>query len=105
VVIPAWASPRPKVTPKKKRKAETAAFMLVAEAPPDLMCSWKRRRSSAVAASGERPKKTVKFLTAVRYPRWVVAVKPRTVMSSIMRRRNGLPGGLIDWSVMGLLLS
>ena len=28
-----------RVTPKKKRKAETAAFMLVAEAPLDLMCS------------------------------------------------------------------
>ena len=35
------------------------------------------------------------------YPRWVAAVRPRTVMSSIMRRRNGL----IALSVMGLLLS
>ncbi len=39
IVIPACASPRLKVTPKKKRKAETAAFMEVAEAPFDLMCS------------------------------------------------------------------
>jgi hypothetical protein len=75
--------------------------MVVAEAPCDLMCSWKRRKSSAVARSGERPKKTAKFLTAVMYPRWVQAVKPRTVMSSIMRKRNGL----MLLSVMGLLLS
>ncbi len=34
------ASSRPSVTPKKKRKPETAVFMLVAEAPADLMCSW-----------------------------------------------------------------
>ena len=40
VVIPWLASFRPRVTPKKKRKADTAAFMEVAEAPPDLMCSW-----------------------------------------------------------------
>jgi hypothetical protein len=39
VVIPACASPRPSVTPKKKRKADTAAFMLVAEAPMDRMYS------------------------------------------------------------------
>jgi hypothetical protein len=31
VVIPTCASPRPRVTPKKKRKAETAAFMEVEE--------------------------------------------------------------------------
>ncbi len=49
LVIPTSASPRPKLTPKKKRKAETAAFMLVAEAPSSLICSWKRRRSSALA--------------------------------------------------------
>ena len=36
---PTCASPRPSVTVKKKRKADTAAFMLVAEAPMDLMCS------------------------------------------------------------------
>ncbi len=36
-----WAGrpSRPSVVPKKKRKAETAAFMLVAEAPMDRMCS------------------------------------------------------------------
>jgi hypothetical protein len=38
-VSPTAASSRPSVTPKKKRKPETAAFMLVAEAPADLMCS------------------------------------------------------------------
>jgi hypothetical protein len=39
VVIPTCASSRPRVTVNKKRKAETAAFMVVAEAPLDLMCS------------------------------------------------------------------
>ena len=43
----------------------------------------------------------MKFFTAAMYPRCVHAVKPRTSMSSIMRRRNGL----IALSVMGLLLS
>jgi hypothetical protein len=43
----------------------------------------------------------VKFLTAVMYPHRVLAVKPRTVMSSIMRRSKGL----MLLSVMGLLLS
>jgi hypothetical protein len=42
----------------------------------------------------------VNLLTAAMYPRCVQAVKPRTVMSSIMRRRNGL----MVSSVMGLLL-
>ena len=36
------------------------------------------------------------------YPRCVQAVKPRTVMSSIMRWRNGLM--VLSLSVMGLLL-
>jgi hypothetical protein len=43
----------------------------------------------------------VKVLTAAIYPCWVQAVKPRTVMSSIMRRHNGLTAQ----SVMGVLLS
>ncbi len=33
------ASSRPSVTVKKKRKAKTAAFLEIAEAPLDLMCS------------------------------------------------------------------
>ncbi len=40
LVIPARASSRPRVIMKKNGKAETAAFMLVAETPPDLMYSW-----------------------------------------------------------------
>jgi hypothetical protein len=40
VVMAVCASLRPRVTPKKKRKAETAAFMLVAVAPCDHMCTW-----------------------------------------------------------------
>ncbi len=39
VIIPTRAPPRPSVTPKKKRKAETPAFMAVAEAPLDRRCS------------------------------------------------------------------
>ena len=38
-LIGAAASRRPSVTVKKKRKADTAALMPVAEAPPDRMCS------------------------------------------------------------------
>jgi len=38
-VIATCASPRPSVSVKKKRKAETAVSVLVAEAPMDLMCS------------------------------------------------------------------
>ncbi len=39
VVIHAAASRRPSVTVKKKRKAETAAFIDRAEAPLERMCS------------------------------------------------------------------
>ena len=59
--------------------------------------------------------KAVKSLTARMYPVWVLGAKPRTVMSSIMRRHNGPPAGLpgrlpaglmvLSLSVMGLLLS
>jgi hypothetical protein len=43
----------------------------------------------------------VKFLTLCRVSCWVFGANFRIVMSSIMRRRNGL----IVWSVMGKLLS
>jgi hypothetical protein len=39
VVMAAFASPRPSVTPKKKRQADTAALMEIADAQPVLMCS------------------------------------------------------------------
>ncbi len=39
VAIAACASLRPSVTPKKKRKADTAAFMPVAEDPRERRCS------------------------------------------------------------------
>ena len=46
-----------------------------------------------VAVSGERPRKAVKVLDVRGCSRWrVVALKLRTVMSSIMRRRSGLMG-------------
>jgi hypothetical protein len=59
--------------------------------------------SSAPDWSGERPKKAVKSLVARMYPCCVLTVKSRTVMSSVMRRRNGPPAGLMVLSVMGLL--
>jgi hypothetical protein len=40
---------------KKKRRAETALLMLGGCMPVRAWCSCNRRRSSAVAVSGERP--------------------------------------------------
>jgi len=56
-------SGRSSVTVKKKRRAETAPLMLGACMPLRVWCSWKRRRSSAVAVSGERPMKAAKART------------------------------------------
>jgi hypothetical protein len=39
---------------KKKRRAETALLTLGGCMPVCVWCNWKRRRSSAVAVSGER---------------------------------------------------
>jgi hypothetical protein len=50
-------SGRSSVTVKKKRRVETALLMLGGCMPLCVWCSWKRRRSSAVAVSGERPMK------------------------------------------------
>src|SRR5215472_2840034 len=47
-------SGRSSVTVKKKRSAETELLMLGACMPIRVWCSWNRRRSSAVAVSGER---------------------------------------------------
>jgi hypothetical protein len=47
-------SGRSSVTVKKKRRAETALLMLGGCMPIRVWCSWKRRRSSAVAVSGDR---------------------------------------------------
>ena len=47
-------SARSSVTLKKKRKAETALLTLGGCMPLCVWCSWKRRRSSAVAVSGDR---------------------------------------------------
>ena len=52
-------SDRSSVTVKKKRKAETALLMLGGYIPICVWCSWKRRRSSAVAVSGDRRIKAV----------------------------------------------
>jgi hypothetical protein len=56
-------SGRSSVTVKKKRRAETAVLMLGGCIPFCLWCSWKRRRSSAVAVSGERPIKAANART------------------------------------------
>ena len=51
-----------------------------------------RARSSALARSGERPRKTVKFRTARMSDAGVFGVSLRIVMSSIMRRREPADG-------------
>jgi hypothetical protein len=56
-------SGRSSVTVKKKRKAATALLMLGGGMPICVWCSWKRRRSSPVAVSGERPMKAANART------------------------------------------
>jgi hypothetical protein len=56
-------SGRSSVTVKKKRRAETALLMLGGCTPICVWCSWKRRRSSAVAVSGDRPIKAANART------------------------------------------
>jgi hypothetical protein len=56
-------SGRSSVTLNRKRRAETALLMLGAPTPFSVWCSWKRRTSSAVAVSGERPMKAENALT------------------------------------------
>ena len=56
-------SGRSSVTVKKKRRAETALLMLGGCRPLRVWCSWKRRSSSAVAVSGDRPMKAAKART------------------------------------------
>ena len=52
-----------RVTVKKNRNAATALFIEGGRTPVSAWCSWKRRRSSAVAVSGERPRKAVNVRT------------------------------------------
>ena len=54
---------RSSVTVKKKRRAATALLMLGGCMPICVWCSWKRRRSSIVAVSGERPIKAANART------------------------------------------
>ena len=56
-------SGRSSVTVKKKRRAETALLMLCGCMPIRVWCSWNRRRSSAVAVSGDRPIKAANART------------------------------------------
>jgi hypothetical protein len=48
---------------KKKRSAETELLMLGGCTPLCLWCSWKRRKSSAVAVSGGRRMKAANART------------------------------------------
>jgi hypothetical protein len=56
-------SGRSSVTVKKKRRAETELLMLGGCMPIRVWCSWKRRRSSAVVVSGDRPMKAANART------------------------------------------
>jgi len=56
-------SGRSSVTVKKKRRAATALLMLGGCMPICVWCSWKRRRSSTVAVSGDRPMKAANART------------------------------------------
>jgi hypothetical protein len=57
-------SPRPSVISKKNRRPVMVALSVIEEVPCSTMCNWNRRRSSAVALSGERPRKPAKRRTA-----------------------------------------
>jgi hypothetical protein len=56
-------SGRSSVVPKRKRSAETDPLITDAPRPSSVCLSWKRRKSSAVAVSGERPMKAAKLRT------------------------------------------
>jgi hypothetical protein len=56
-------SGRSSVTVKKKRRAETALLMLGGCMPLCVWWGWKRRTSSAVAVSGDRPIKAANART------------------------------------------
>ena len=52
--ILAISSPRSSVTSKKNFRPVIVALSVIGEVPRSTRCSWKRRRSSTVAVSGER---------------------------------------------------
>ena len=52
--IRAIRSMRPKVMSKKNFSPVSVAFSVTGEVPVSTRCSWKLRRSSTVAVSGER---------------------------------------------------
>jgi hypothetical protein len=64
-------------------RAETALLLLGGCRPLCLWCGCKRRSSSAVAVSGDRPMKAAKARTWRMSSRRVSSLKPRTVTSSI----------------------
>ena len=62
--ILAISSPRPRVMSKKNFSPVSVALSVMGEVPASTRCSWKLRRSSTVAVSGERLRKTVSLRTA-----------------------------------------
>jgi len=58
---------RSSVTSKKNFSPVSVAFSVMGEAPASTMCSWKLRRSSALAVSGDEFKKAASLRTARRY--------------------------------------
>jgi len=52
--ILAISSPRPSVMSKKNFRPVSVALIVMGDVPVSSRCSWKLRRSSTVAVSGER---------------------------------------------------
>jgi hypothetical protein len=58
------SSPWPSVTSKKNFRPLSVELMVGGDVPVSTMCSWKVRRSSAVAVSGERLRNAASLRTA-----------------------------------------
>ena len=58
---------------------------VIALTPVSVRCSWKLRRSSAVAVSGERLSQAANRLQARIWPTCVPGTSWRAIISSIMR--------------------
>jgi molybdenum-dependent DNA-binding transcriptional regulator ModE len=74
------------------RCPEAWAFIFGGCAPCSTCANWKRRMSSPVAVSGERPRKLAKVSICRIYSRCILSLNVRMVMSAIMRRRRSLIG-------------
>ena len=88
-------SGRSSVTVKKKRKAATALLMLGGRTPVCARWCWKRRKSSAVAVSGERPMNAANARTdAGPYTGSIARARPasETLMWTAPPRKGGQRG-------------